>query len=150
LRTKLIIIDPQNSFCKVVPAADQQVQHDGELCVPGAWEDMLRLATAVDRLGKRLDDIAITMDSHHSLHVAHPTFWRRQSDGARPDPFTIMKAENGTIQGYNALTNESTGEFTTVIPSFFQWKDKVTGEFFGAYPYLTKLAAENRYPCCVV
>jgi len=135
----LVVIDPQNSFCKVVEASQQQVLHDGELCVAGAWEDMNRVAGLVNRLGSKLNDIHVTMDSHHQLHVAHPIWWK-DSSGRRPNPFTIMREENGTIVGSRFDPNTSgfvdIGEFVCFSPS----AHKRTLE------YLKALKAANRYP----
>ncbi|RDJ35529.1 MAG: hypothetical protein DWQ19_11985 [Crenarchaeota archaeon] len=138
---QLVIIDAQNSFCKVVPQDEQQVVHDGELCVPGAWEDMNRVADMVKRLGKRLDDIHVTLDSHHLFHVAHPV-WFRDSGGNHPNPFTIMRAENGKIVGSTTDSSGQThdvGEFTCFRPSV----TKKTLE------YLESLQAAKRYPHCI-
>ena len=138
----LVVIDPQNSFCKVVPQDQQQVLHDGELCVTGAWEDMaVRLPNMVNRLGKKIDDLHITLDSHHSLHVAHPS-WYRDSSGNRPDPFTIMRAENGKIIGSKFDANggqQDVGEFRCFKPS-------VTKR---TVDYLQSLQNAGRYPHCI-
>lgn len=134
----LVIIDPQNSFCKVVDAAQQQSLHDGELCVAGAWDDMTRVANLVKRLGKRLDDIHVTLDSHHPLHIAHP-IWYRDSKGNRPDPFTVMREENGSIIGSKLDSSGKpydVGEYTCFKPS----AQKST------LKYLRDLAAAKRYP----
>jgi nicotinamidase-related amidase len=134
----LVVIDPQNSFCKVVPQSEQQVLHDGELCVTGAWDDMNRLSALVDRLGKKLDDIHVTLDSHHPLHIAHQ-IWYRDSKGNLPDPFTCMREQNGVIIGSKFDANGNAydvGEFTCFKPSVH----KKTLE------YLKSLAAAKRYP----
>lgn len=134
----LVTIDPQNSFCKIVDALQQQLIHDGELCVPGAWDDMLRLADLVDRLSHKLDDIHVTMDSHHYLHIAHP-YWFKDTKGARPDPFTVMRNEKGTIIGakYDATgTLHDVGQYTTVQPGLLKW----------TLDYLAALTTGGRYP----
>lgn len=134
----LVTIDPQNSFCKVVPAGDQQRLHDGELCVAGAWDDMVRLSAMVKRLGKKLEDIHVTLDSHQPLHIAHP-IWYRDSKGNLPDPFTVMRAENGSIIGSKFDANgkqTDVGEFRAFTPSSHKW----------TLEYLDKLAAAKRYP----
>ena len=128
-KTHLVVIDPQNSFCKVVDAQEQQVIHDGELCVPGAWEDMECVAQMISRLGKKLDDIHITLDSHHQLHIAHPIWWK-DSGGTSPVPFTALSEQSGTIQGSDGK------EYTTYRPSFL----KRTLE------YLKALSDGKRYP----
>lgn len=137
----ICLIDPQNSFCKVVPVAEQQVQHDGELCVTGAWEDMQRVSNLVDRLRNKLNDIHVTLDSHHPLHISHP-IWYKDSNGNHPLPFTIMREENGNIVGsrFDANGQQSdVGEFTCFRPSVH----KRTLE------YLRTLSANNRYPHCI-
>lgn len=73
----LLIIDPQNDFC------DQR----GALFVPGAGEDMQRLASFVRAARTQLSEVAITLDSHPSVAIERPTFWKR-SDGGAVAPFT--------------------------------------------------------------
>lgn len=97
LKADLVIIDPQNDF--------MDIKHDGNgwvgtampdgtiyrstLPVPGALEDMRRVAKLVNRVGHRLNDIHVTLDSHRVVDVAHPGFWR-DSDGKQPAPFTMI------------------------------------------------------------
>jgi len=81
----LLIIDPQNDFCDLPPPAAPA------LPVPGAHQDMLRLASLIDQGGAGLSAITVTLDSHHRYDVAHPTFWRT-ADGAAPGPFTQISA----------------------------------------------------------
>lgn len=86
-KIELLIIDPQIDFC------DPQ----GALYVPGAEDDMRRLTGFVRRNATRLDDIHVTLDSHHLIHIAHPIFWK-DSNGAHPAPFTsisLSDVENG-------------------------------------------------------
>lgn len=73
----LLIIDPQNDFC------DPQ----GTLFVPGAVEDMLRLANFIRSARGVLGEIVITLDSHPGVAIERPTFWKR-SDGGAVTPFT--------------------------------------------------------------
>ena len=87
-KTILLVIDPQNSFCD--PA--------GELFVTGANKDMERLAAMIHKHGSRLDDIHVTLDTHHIMDVAHPLFWVNSAN-AHPAPFTLISYEdvkNGT------------------------------------------------------
>ena len=137
---QLLCIDPQNSFAHVVPADQQQLKHDGELCVPGAWQDMERVANLVDRIGDKISDITISLDSHSQLHIAHP-LWFKDAKGNHPQPFTLMREENGVIVG-SVLGSSGIvdiGEFQTVRPSFY----KRTLE------YLKALKTGNRYPHCI-
>lgn len=140
-KVDLCLIDPQNSFCKVVPQNEQQKLHDGELCVTGAWDDMTRVANLVNRLGRKLNDIHLTLDSHPLLHVAHP-IWYRDSNGNHPDIFTIMREEKGSIIGSKFDANGKqydVGEFTCFQPSAHK----------KTLQYLSDLQKAKRYPHCI-
>jgi nicotinamidase-related amidase len=134
----LLIIDPQNSFAKEVDLNDQQKLHDGELCVPGAWEDMERLAAMIDRIGDKIDDITVTLDSHHQLHIAHPMWWKL-SNGDRPGPLTQVREDNGVFIGtqFDASGNaHDVGEMMVSNPGFHAW----------TLDYIRTLTKEDRYP----
>jgi nicotinamidase-related amidase len=115
----LLVIDPQNDFCSDGNNGTQK----GSLFVPGATEDMDRLTDFIIRLGSKLEDIHITLDSHHLLHIANPGFWRN-SKGDQPQPFTQITAKD--VQN---------GTWTTRIPSL---ADR-------AMKYLQQLESTNRY-----
>ncbi len=78
--THLLIVDPQEDFCN---------PHTGALYVPGAEQDMQRLAMLIDRIGQRLSRIDVTLDSHHALHIFHAIFWQDPA-GNPPPPFTTI------------------------------------------------------------
>lgn len=59
------------------------------LPVAGANADMNRLRLMLDRVGRKLDDVHVTLDSHHVIDVAHPGMWQN-GDGKMPGPFTII------------------------------------------------------------
>lgn len=92
----LLIIDPQNDFCDL-PASylpdnpSTRTRHAPALPVLGAHQDMLRLASLINRGRAGLTAISITLDSHHRFDIAHPTFWIA-SDGAPVTPFTQISA----------------------------------------------------------
>jgi len=113
----LLVIDPQHDFCAP----------NGNLYVKGADKDMERLANMVKRLGKKLDDIHVTLDSHHYIHIAHPVFWKNSS-GAHPNPFTIISAQD-----------VRDGTWTTTKPSLFK----------RAKDYVEQLEKNARYPLCI-
>lgn len=140
-KIRVTIIDPQNSFCKVVDAKDQQRLHDGELCVKGAWEDMGRVSKMIDRLGDKIDEIDVTLDSHHLLHISHPIWWRNLATGQQPAPFTILREENNNIIGSIFVNGamQDVGEFTTYRPSYLK----------KSIDYLKALKKANRYPHCI-
>ena len=79
MKIHLLIIDPQSDFCSP----------NGALFVPGADQDMLRLSKMVDRISGKIDEIHVTMDSHHEVDIAHPIFWIN-SKGEHPDPYQII------------------------------------------------------------
>jgi nicotinamidase/pyrazinamidase len=115
---QLLVIDPQNDFCDA---------ERGALYVPGAEQDMRRLAGLVDRLAPHLDDVHVTLDSHHSVDIAHPVFWR-DSAGLPPAPFTQITA-----------AEVEAGAWTTTLPSARA----------RALAYLRALEAGGRYPCVI-
>ncbi len=80
LSVHLILIDPQNDFCDLPGAT---------LPVAGACADMKRIAALIDRVGPKLADIHVTMDSHRLIDIAHPAFWMDQN-GRQPGPFTFI------------------------------------------------------------
>ena len=82
MSVSLLIIDPQVDFCD---------PERGALYVPGAEKDMTRLSEMIRRLGARIDAIYVTLDSHHTVHIAHPIFWQ-DATGAHPHPFTPISA----------------------------------------------------------
>ena len=113
-RIELLIIDPQVDFC------DPQ---RGALYVPGAEHDMSRLASMIRRLKGKLDDIHVTLDSHHFIHIAHPIFWK-DSRGQHPPVFTsISRAE------------VEEGVWTPTVPGMYR----------RALDYVRKLEANGRY-----
>ncbi len=113
-RIHLVVIDPQNDFCN----------KSGALFVPGADEDMERLARLVDRLRDKLTDVHITLDSHRKVDISHPMWWR-SNKGKAPDPFTQITADD-----------LSSGRWTTAQP----------GAFDRSLSYLRALEASGRYP----
>lgn len=116
-KVHLVIIDPQNDFC----------DPKGALSVPGADQDMTRLALMIDRIGTKLEDIHVTLDSHHLVDIAHPIFWK-DSAGNHPNPFTIITA-----------ADIKDDKWTTTNPAHFT----------RAYEYVKALDANGRYPLCI-
>lgn len=116
-KVHLLIIDPQRDFCEPT----------GALYVKGAENDMARLAKFVKEEGKKISAIHVTLDSHHYLDVAHPSFWRNSS-GQNPSPFTIISAsdvKNGVW-----------------VPTMISLTQRMI-------EYTEKLASGNRYPLCI-
>ncbi len=93
---QLLIIDPQNDFCDV-PASYRPVDPlTGQAVAPalpvaGAHADMQRTAALIRAGGTGLAAITVTLDSHHHVDIAHPTFWQR-AGGEAVAPFTAIAA----------------------------------------------------------
>jgi nicotinamidase-related amidase len=92
----LLVIDPQNDFCDlpadwlpVDPATGGVLRP--ALPVAGSHADLQRVARLIEQGGTGLSAISITLDAHHRLDIAHPTFWQ-QADGAAVTPFTQIEA----------------------------------------------------------
>ena len=86
-KTVLFIIDPQNDF-----------HPGGSLGVPGANEDSAHIANFIRTHQQEIDEIYVSLDSHHRIHIAHGVFWKN-ADGEHPPPFTLIRnadVENGT------------------------------------------------------
>jgi len=84
LKVHLVVIDPQVDFMDSSGSA---------LPVPGANEDMKRLARMVDRIGSRLEDVHVTLDSHRVIDVGHPGMWQNKK-GDSPSPFTMISSDD--------------------------------------------------------
>lgn len=85
----LLIIDPQNDFCDYP---------DSALPVQGARADLERLVALIERKGKKIDEITISLDSHHTYDIAHPIFWVDEK-GLPVKPFTEITYESFVDKG---------------------------------------------------
>lgn len=74
----VLIIDPQIDFYP-----------GGSLAIPTANEDSERIAEFIRRHSNQIENIHITLDSHHKLHIAHGAFWTNEN-GESPSPFTLV------------------------------------------------------------
>lgn len=92
----LLIVDPQNDFCDLPEPYLPRDPMTGQarqpaLPVPGAHADMQRLARFIDATAPVLSSITVTLDSHHRVDIAHPTFWHA-GEGQAVEPFTPISA----------------------------------------------------------
>lgn len=117
MQIDLLIIDPQNDFCEPT----------GSLFVQGADEDSKRLADFINKIGPKLNNIHVTLDTHHFVDVAHPIFWRNK-EGHNPDPFTIITVDDVDKGVW--------------IPSHPTFMDR-------GKAYVHELAKNNRYQLCI-
>ena len=118
LNVQLVVIDPQNDFVDISGAA---------LPVPGANEDMKRVAKLVERCGRKLSDIHVTLDSHRLVDIAHPAWWV-DGRGKNPAPFTLITA-----------SDIEKGIWTTRDPALRAY----------SLGYAKKLEATGKYTLCV-
>ncbi|NYE62314.1 nicotinamidase-related amidase [Duganella sp. 1224] len=100
----LLLIDPQNDFCDLPagylptdPVTRQPLAP--ALPVPGAHQDMLRVAGLINRGRAGLSALSVTLDSHHRFDIAHPTYWIA-ADGAPVAPFTEISAADVRARRY--------------------------------------------------
>lgn len=103
----LMIIDPQNDFCL----------KNGALSVPGADKDMERLAKMIENNIPRINSINVTLDSHHLVHIAHPSWWV-DSTGKHPNPFTIITIDdviNGKWRAINPAFQKRSEEYVKAL-----------------------------------
>lgn len=120
MKIDLLIIDPQMDFM-------DYPNRPGALAVPGAHADMQRLSSLVRSFGGSLNDIHVTLDSHHAMDIAHPGWWV-DANGANPAPFTII-----------SLDDVKSGKWKASIPAFAA----------RSLEYVQALADEGRYALCV-
>ncbi len=128
MEAHLLVIDPQKDFMDYPGSS---------LPVPGASADMTRLARMIHRVGHRLADIHVTLDSHQVIHVAHRGMWRNK-DGDMPSPFTMISAsdvENGLWRPRNELVRPRELEGKT-LGEFMLW-------------YVQQLEKGGRYPLII-
>ena len=109
----LLIIDPQNDFC----------DPRGSLFVPGASEDMQRLAGFIGQAQSELSEVVITLDSHPTVAIERPTFWKR-GDGGPVAPFTQI-----------THSQVAAAEYVPIDPSFLPQ----------VLAYLRALESQGRY-----
>ncbi len=90
MKNLLLIIDPQNDFCN---PGDDDGKNKGSLYVPGAEQDMTRLAQWIEKNKTKIDHIIITLDNHHLNDISHPNFWINDK-GEHPAPFSTITAQD--------------------------------------------------------
>jgi nicotinamidase/pyrazinamidase len=127
----LLCIDPQWDFCSPT----------GALPVPGADGDCDRLAAMITRISDRLNDIHVTLDTHHWFDIAHPSFWVSGKDHkTHPNPFTLITEDD--------LKNDV---WKTTVPAYQNRRTMVAHgiERDGAEEYVHQLTIADRYKLCI-
>lgn len=101
----LLLVDPQNDFCDLPAQLLPEVCGDRlrpALPVPGAHQDLLRVARFLREAGARIQNITVTLDSHPYLAIERTTFWR-DSQGNDVAPFTVITADEVERGAYRPL-----------------------------------------------
>lgn len=112
MKRLLLIIDPQNDF----------VDPRGSLYVPGAEKGITAIVDLVKNARfLNIDDIAITQDTHHKYHIAHPEYW-----DPRPEPFSTISAEDYKAGKYHPLLYPPTMD-KPVDPFTLQYLESLPG-----------------------
>lgn len=126
MRVALLIIDGQNDF----------LDPKGALYVAGADKEAERLATMIKRLGRKINRIHATLDSHHPVDIAHPIMWKDEH-GKHPDPFTIISADD-----------VRSGKWTCTLLGYYDSSRKITYQD-KTLAYVELLEKNKRYPLCI-
>jgi nicotinamidase-related amidase len=95
-----MLIDLQNDF----------VNQGGALFVPGAPEDRDRLVKFIYKFGGRIDQIALSLDTHVDIHIHAPTWWVYKHTKKQVKPLTRV-----TLNPYGQFV---TGDEIEVEPLF--------------------------------
>jgi len=82
-RTAILGIDLQNDF----------TSPSGTLFVKDADIDVVRIADFIRYNQSKIDYIALTLDSHQPIHIAHQIYWEN-IDGENPPLFSIITADD--------------------------------------------------------
>ena len=99
LNVHVLIVDPQNSFMgeddgsPYTEELKNGISYVAELAVTGGTSDMRRVSKMIDRTGHKVNEIKVTLDSHHEMHVAQPGM-HCDVNGKPPAPFTLISADD--------------------------------------------------------
>ena len=79
----LLIIDPQMDY----------TPPNGSMAIKTAIEDSERCSNFIKTHGHLLDEIFVSLNSHHRMHITHSIFWT-DSNGNSPEAYTSISAED--------------------------------------------------------
>lgn len=82
-RIAILGIDLQNDF----------TSPSGALFVKGAEEDVVRIARFIESNSHKIDYIALTLDSHQPIHIAHQIYWKNK-EGDHPALFSNISIDD--------------------------------------------------------
>lgn len=82
-KTAILGIDLQNDFTSPT----------GALFVRNADSDVMRIAGFILANQSEIDYVALTLDSHQPIHIAHQVYWKDR-DGHNPPLFSVINADD--------------------------------------------------------
>lgn len=115
-KTAILAIDLQNDFTSPT----------GSLFVKNADVDVVCIADFIRKNQAKIDYVALTLDSHQPIHVAHQVYWK-DKNGNHPPLFSIINATDVKSGLWQAQYNkeltipyleqlEAKGEVCTIWP----------------------------------
>lgn len=107
MNVQLLVIDPQNDFC----------DPRGSLYISGANADIKRVADMIRKYRNKINQIDITLDSHHWFHIAHPMFWL-DNKGEKPEPFTTINLSD--IEGIDLKWRPKDYKFNEYVVKYIK------------------------------
>lgn len=125
MHVHLVCIDDQVDF----------TDPNGALWVKGGEENVKRIAAMIERLYLKIDDISLTMDSHHKLDISHPMWWVDEN-GHHPAPYTGVVAEGDQLWFFDQIKQVKTVRANTTKRGFRS----------RTLEYIQALTKNGRYP----
>lgn len=143
MKVEVVIIDPQEDFC--TPNGTRPGVKTGALLVPGAYDDMLRLADWIRQGIRKINRIRVTLDKHHRQDIAHKHFWRN-SKGEKPLALSEAIAA-GLPPTIITSEDQRKGVWTPWIPSLMH---RIPGrKTLGTLAYTEALEAQGKFPLII-
>ena len=94
--------------------------------IDGAEKDSERTAAMIRTYCDEIDEIYVTLDSHHRNHIAHGIFWENEQ-GEHPKPYTLIRhADVGT-----------------------KWWPRDRRQMAWCLEYTAQLSENNRFMLCI-
>lgn len=77
----------------------------GALFVQNADVDVVRIADFIRRNNHKISYVALTLDSHQPIHIAHQCYWRNER-GESPELFSVISADDVKIGKWEPQYNK--------------------------------------------
>ena len=136
LRTCLLLIDVQNTFC--IPEFELFV---GGRSGNGAVQDNVRLCQFIYRNLPQITKIACTLDTHTAMQIFHEVFWINES-GEHPIPLQTLitqeDIETGKWRVNPAVVDSLSGD-----AEHYEWLKR-----YGEH-YINTLTADGKFPLTI-